>query len=82
MADEFGVTPNHISNVAYGLKKPSKALAEAIELFTGGDVTRQELRPHDWRDFWPESGDRRNSGDRRRRERRTGSRRKEDLENS
>lgn len=26
----------------------------AIEAFTGGAVTRQSLRPHDWHQIWPE----------------------------
>lgn len=25
-----------------------------IELFTGGQVTRKDLRPHDWQTWWPE----------------------------
>jgi DNA-binding transcriptional regulator YdaS (Cro superfamily) len=25
-----------------------------IELATGGAVTRKDLRPNDWRDYWPE----------------------------
>ena len=26
----------------------------AIERITNGAVTRKDLRPHDWRDIWPE----------------------------
>lgn len=26
----------------------------AIERFTGGAVTRQQMRPADWADIWPE----------------------------
>lgn len=25
-----------------------------IERLTGGQVTRRDLRPHDWREIWPE----------------------------
>lgn len=35
-------------------RKPSPRYCVAIERATGGLVTRQELRPHDWRDVWPE----------------------------
>lgn len=28
-----------------------------IEQITGGRVCRRELRPHDWRDWWPVDGD-------------------------
>lgn len=30
------------------------ALCSAIERASGGAVTRQDLRPHDWQDIWPE----------------------------
>lgn len=26
----------------------------AIEQATGGQVTRKDLRPHDWQRYWPE----------------------------
>ena len=31
--------------------------ATAIEKFTGGFVTRRDIRPDDWRDIWPELAD-------------------------
>lgn len=31
----------------------------AIERFTGGAVTRQQMRPDDWADIWPELAARR-----------------------
>ena len=33
---------------------PSPALAVRIEHATGGQVSRRELRPADWREIWPE----------------------------
>lgn len=38
----------------YGDRKPSPANCVAIERATEGVVTRQDLRPDDWRDIWPE----------------------------
>jgi len=33
---------------------PSPIYAAAIERATNGQVTRRDLRPHDWRNIWPE----------------------------
>jgi len=33
---------------------PSPIYAAAIERATNGQVTRRDLRPHDWRSIWPE----------------------------
>lgn len=33
---------------------PSAALSVRIEKETRGQVTRPELRPHDWQEIWPE----------------------------
>lgn len=42
----------------YQLKKGLRAIsphrAVLIERATGGAVTRKDLRPHDWREIWPE----------------------------
>jgi DNA-binding transcriptional regulator YdaS (Cro superfamily) len=38
---------------AAGRPVPVKYMA-AIELFTGGDVTRQEMCPDEWHKIWPE----------------------------
>lgn len=38
----------------YAERRPSPAYCVAIEQATGGAVTRQELRPSDWADIWPE----------------------------
>lgn len=47
-------TKGHLQNVAYGYRPCSPALASAIELDTGGLVTRPEMLPNDWRQIWPE----------------------------
>lgn len=35
-------------------RKPSAPYCVLIEKATQGAVTRQDLRPHDWRETWPE----------------------------
>ena len=44
----------HIQNVMYGFRPCAPDLAVRIELKSKREVTRQELRPNDWADFWPE----------------------------
>lgn len=38
----------------YAGRRPDAANCVAIEKVTGGVVTRQDLRPDDWRAIWPE----------------------------
>ena len=38
----------------YAGRKPEAAYCVAIEQATKGAVTRQDLRPEDWRRIWPE----------------------------
>jgi DNA-binding transcriptional regulator YdaS (Cro superfamily) len=45
--------PNVCSWVS-GQKQPSIKTAVAIEQFTGGEVTRKDLFPTDWKAIWPE----------------------------
>jgi DNA-binding transcriptional regulator YdaS (Cro superfamily) len=45
--------PNVCSWVS-GQKQPSIKTAVAIEHFTQGQVTRQDLFPNDWQQIWPE----------------------------
>jgi DNA-binding transcriptional regulator YdaS (Cro superfamily) len=33
-----------------------------IEAFTGGDVTRKDMRPDDWHVIWPELAEENNEG--------------------
>lgn len=51
---QAGTTPGHLRNVMYGCSPVPPAMAVAIERLSGGQVTRQELRPADWADIWPE----------------------------
>lgn len=44
----------HLRNVMYGYRPCGAVLAVDIEKYTGGQVTRPELRPTDWRRIWPE----------------------------
>ncbi len=53
-AERCGVTFRHLQNITYGDRMASAALALAIERESGGAVSRQELRPDDWRDYWPD----------------------------
>jgi DNA-binding transcriptional regulator YdaS (Cro superfamily) len=45
LADYLGITPTWISLLISGRRKPSPALAKAIERATQGLVTAAELRP-------------------------------------
>ena len=45
MAEHLGITPTWISLIISGKRLASPKLAIAIELATGGLVTRQNLRP-------------------------------------
>lgn len=55
-ADSLGVTQGLISQWARGKALPPPNRCVAIERLTQGEVTRQELRPKDWREYWPELG--------------------------
>lgn len=53
-ASDCETTVGHLKNVMYGLRPCSPELAVLIECFSHGAVSRKELRPNDWRRFWPE----------------------------
>jgi DNA-binding transcriptional regulator YdaS (Cro superfamily) len=58
-AAQVGIDPVYLSQIAsedQGDRKfrPSPALAVRIAKFSGQKVSRQELRPEDWQDIWPE----------------------------
>ena len=53
-AESLGVTQGLISQWARGKALPPPKRCVAIERLTGGVVTRQELRPDDWAEHWPE----------------------------
>lgn len=54
LAEAARTTVGHLRNVGYGLRPCSPELASAVERASQGAVKRQDLRPSDWRDIWPE----------------------------
>lgn len=54
MAQALDVYASDVSNWAAGRRKPGVTICVAIELHTGGAVTRIDLRPDDWHLIWPE----------------------------
>ncbi len=46
--------PSVVSSWLSGRRPVPVAHAAAIEILTGGAVTRKELFPQDWRRIWPE----------------------------
>lgn len=53
-ARALGVSSPTVSQWVSGGRPIPPKRCVAIEQATGGKVTRQELRPHDWADHWPE----------------------------
>jgi DNA-binding XRE family transcriptional regulator len=47
-AKELGIAKNYFSDLERGVVKPSPSLAIAIEAWSGGAITRAELRPDLW----------------------------------
>ena len=54
LAEKCATTLGHLKNVMYGLRPCAPELAVLLEQATKGAVTRQDLRPDDWRRIWPE----------------------------
>lgn len=54
LARQIGVTPVTVHQWARRKKRVAAARCVAIEQATAGAVTRQDLRPEDWRRIWPE----------------------------
>lgn len=59
LAKALGVTPVTVNqwvrpNGANSSRPVPPKQCVRIEALTGGEVTRRELRPDDWRDIWPE----------------------------
>lgn len=50
----LGITQPVVSDWCAGKKAIAAEHCKAIEQFTGGAVTCQEMRPHDWHKYWPE----------------------------
>ena len=49
-----GTSRAYLRLIAYGHKTASAEIAARTEPATGGRVTRQALRPTDWKQIWPE----------------------------
>lgn len=54
LAKSLGVADAMVSQWKSGQKRPSPAMASAIERETAGAVRRWDLRPDDWHRIWPE----------------------------
>lgn len=54
LALSIGVSPVLVSQWSTGPRVPPIERCVPIERATCGTVTRQDLRPEDWRDIWPE----------------------------
>ncbi|NSX14992.1 helix-turn-helix domain-containing protein [Cupriavidus taiwanensis] len=53
-AEKCGTSMAYLRQVAYGNRVCREKLASKIEGASDGLVTRQELRPDDWQEIWPE----------------------------
>ena len=54
LARRIGVTPQAVCFWRDGMRRIPVEKCSAIELATGGAVTRRDLRPDDWHQIWPE----------------------------
>ena len=54
LAKSLGVGASYISQLASGHRRASAGTSSKIEEITKNQVTRQDLRPDDWQDIWPE----------------------------
>ena len=54
LARAINSNPVDVGNWVRGLTPVPPRRVMAIERATGGAVTRKDLRPNDWADFWPE----------------------------
>lgn len=52
--DATGTTRDYLKQIAWGHKTASVEMAVRIETASRGAATRQQLRPDDWRELWPE----------------------------
>lgn len=57
LAKGIGMSPSFLVQIATGLRPMPVKYCNSIERETKGAVTRKDLRPHDWQDYWPELGD-------------------------
>ena len=54
LAKDIDVPPSFVSKMVAGSKSVPIERCVPIERATGGEVSRRDLRPDDWRDIWPE----------------------------
>ncbi len=54
LSKETGLSNEEISMFKTGKRKPPPHAAVLIEVATNGKVTRKDLRPSDWKKYWPE----------------------------
>ena len=54
LAEKLGISSSYLSQIASGRVLPAPSLCVLIERATNGDVPRQDLRPQDYADIWPE----------------------------
>lgn len=54
LAKAIDVSQAFVSNMVNGEKAIPAEHCKAIEAFSDGVVTCQEMRPHDWHKYWPE----------------------------
>ena len=54
IANVVGVTAGRVGHWYRGEDMPPPAVCVALEKFSKGQITRQELRPVDWGAIWPE----------------------------
>ena len=50
----IGVKPQTVNDWLHGGKPVPVKRCVLIEQVTNGAVTRRDLRPHDWKELWPE----------------------------
>ncbi len=54
LAESLGISKSYLSQLASGAAPISPARCVQIEMATGGEVSRKDLRPDDWESIWPE----------------------------
>lgn len=54
LAEHIGVVPSFVTKMAAGDRPIPFHYGAAIEQFTGGAITRQQLFPDEWARIWPE----------------------------
>lgn len=58
LASSLGVSNSYFSQMVSGISPISIPRCVEIETATGRQVTRQDLRPDDWKAIWPELAER------------------------